>query len=97
MLGTEFCVKDYVNQVNQTTLVSGSVSVKEGTVLCDCSGQQVCIDQILPACWKSKLFISLWKDGYFMFDQATLERIMDELARWYNFDYFFLLTRRLGI
>ena len=29
VLGTEFCVKDYVNQVNQTTLVSGSVSVKD--------------------------------------------------------------------
>ena len=61
VLGTEFCVKDYVNQVNQTTLVSGSVSVKDfrGQSYVIVPGQQVCIDQDSSACWKSKLFISL--------------------------------------
>lgn len=92
VLGTEFCVKDYVNQVNQTTLVSGSVSVKDfrGQSYVIVPGQQVCIDQdssrVLDV---ETLYFTSWKDGYFMFDQATLERIMDELARWYNFDYFF--------
>ena len=92
VLGTEFCVKDYANQVNQTTLVSGSVSVKDfrGQSYVIVPGQQVCIDQdssrVLDV---ETLYFTSWKDGYFMFDQATLERIMDELARWYNFDYFF--------
>ena len=92
VLGTEFCVKDYVNQVNQTTLVSGSVSVKDfrGQSYVIVPGQQVCIDQDTSRVLEVEtLYFTSWKDGYFMFDQATLERIMDELARWYNFDYFF--------
>ena len=92
VLGTEFCVKDYVNQVNQTTLVSGSVSVKDfrGQSYVIVPGQQVCIDNDFKhALEVETLYFTSWKDGYFMFDQATLERIMDELARWYNFDYFF--------
>lgn len=92
VLGTEFCVKDYVNQVNQTTLVSGSVSVKDfrGQSYVIVPGQQVCIDQDSSCVLEVEtLYFTSWKDGYFMFDQATLERIMDELARWYNFDYFF--------
>ena len=92
VLGTEFCVKDYVNQVNQTTLVSGSVSVKDfrGQSYVIVPGQQVCIDQDSSRMLEVEtLYFTSWKDGYFMFDQATLERIMDELARWYNFDYFF--------
>lgn len=92
VLGTEFCVKDYVNQVNQTTLVSGSVSVKDfrGQSYVIVPGQQVCIDQDSSRVLEVEtLYFTSWKDGYFMFDQATLERIMDELARWYNFDYFF--------
>ena len=92
VLGTEFCVKDYVNQVNQTTLVSGSVSVKDfrGQSYVIVPGQQVCIDQDFSRMLEVEtLYFTSWKDGYFMFDQATLERIMDELARWYNFDYFF--------
>ena len=92
VLGTEFCVKDYVNQVNQTTLVSGSVSVKDfrGQSYVIVPGQQVCIDQDSSRMLEVEtLYFTSWKDGYFMFDQATLECIMDELARWYNFDYFF--------
>ena len=92
VLGTEFCVKDYANQVNQTTLVSGSVSVKDfrGQSYVIVPGQQVCIDQDSSRVLEVEtLYFTSWKDGYFMFDQATLERIMDELARWYNFDYFF--------
>ena len=91
--GTEFCVRDYLGQENLTTLVSGSVSVHKhgGKTYSIKPGQQVSIlgDSVRIAEVETIYFTS-WKDGYFIFNQATLEEIIDELSKWYDFDYFFV-------
>lgn len=92
--GTEFCVRDdYLGRENLTTLVSGSVSVHKhgGKTYSIKPGQQVSIlgDSVRVAEVETMYFTS-WKDGYFIFNQATLGEIMNELAKWYDFDYFFV-------
>lgn len=93
VLGTEFCVRDYAGQANQTTLVNGSVSVNDrrGEAYLIKPGQQVNIIgdsvQVLDV---ETIYFTSWKDGYFIFDQATLGEIMSELSKWYDFDCFFI-------
>lgn len=91
--GTEFSVRDYLGRENLTTLVSGSVSVQKhgGKTYSIKPGQQVSIlgDSVRVSEMETIYFTS-WKDGYFIFNQATLEEIINELSKWYDFDYFFV-------
>ena len=34
-------------------------------------------------------YYTAWKEGYFIFHEAPLEQIMEELAQWYDFSCFF--------
>lgn len=92
VLGTEFCIRDYSGRPNRTTLVSGSVAVEDlsgGSFTIE-PGQQVCIEE-----GKGKVeevepfYYTAWKEGYFIFHEAPLEQIMEELAQWYDFSCFF--------
>ena len=38
------------------------------------------------------IYFTSWKDGYFIFNEATLGEIMKELSKWYDFDYGFADT-----
>ena len=92
VLGTEFCVRDYAGEANLTTLVQGSVSVEDqrGNAYLIRPGQQVNIgkegSRVLDV---ETIYFTSWKDGYFIFDEATLSEIMSELSKWYDFDCFF--------
>lgn len=95
VLGTEFCVRDYAGRVNQTTLVNGSVAVrdKKGDTYMIKPGQQVNINgDSVRVVEVETMYFTSWKDGYFIFNQVTLNEIMKELSQWYDFDYFFKNT-----
>ena len=93
VLGTEFCVRDYAGEANLTTLVQGSVSVEDqrGNAYLIRPGQQVNIgkegSRVLDV---ETIYFTSWKDGYFIFNEATLSEIMSELSKWYDFDCFLL-------
>lgn len=93
VLGTEFCVRDYAGEANLTTLVRGSVSVKDqrGNAYLIKPGQQVNINRNTSRVLDVEtIYFTSWKDGYFIFNEATLSDIMSELSKWYDFDCFFL-------
>ncbi len=93
VLGTEFSVRDYAGEANLTTLVRGRVSVKDqkGNAYLIQPGQQVNIDKNTSRVLDVEtIYFTSWKDGYFIFNEATLSDIMSELSKWYDFDCFFL-------
>ena len=93
VLGTEFGVCDYENEMAMTTLVSGKVCFTS------LNGEQV---ELLPneqACvsMDGKLvkrqvnvdeFVA-WRDGWYVFREATLEDVMQTMCRWYDVDVFY--------
>lgn len=92
VLGTEFNVRDYKGEANQTTLVRGRVSVCNSTneSFVIHPGQQVVIDKDgTKVTDVETLYFTSWKDGYFVFNEVTVGEIMKELAKWYDFDCFF--------
>lgn len=93
--GTEFNVNTRVFNSVQTTLVNGSVAIR-------CRGgaeQFIKPDQM--ACYDRESgeleiktvdvanYIS-WKVGIYVFENHTIEQIMDELSLWYDVDVFFM-------
>ncbi|MEG2278296.1 MAG: DUF4974 domain-containing protein [Odoribacter sp.] len=92
--GTAFGVRAYREEENiQTTLESGKVTVRAG-------GQTVNLEPDHQALFDKKttaldvfavntnLYLA-WKDGRLMFDNCPLEKILEELGRWYAFDVFY--------
>jgi transmembrane sensor len=93
VLGTHFNLKAYSNQkVIKTTLVEGSVKINEGksSVLLK-PGQQarqaggnitilnnVDIEEQVA-----------WKDGLFVFKDASIEEVMSQVSSWYDLDIIF--------
>jgi hypothetical protein len=45
---------------------------------------------LLTVGWKEFQSATSWIDGYFLFDNRSLEYIMRELARWYDIEVFFV-------
>lgn len=90
VLGTEFNVKSYPEEVAvATTLVNGAVSLDGQTLK---PGQQAVYDKesknILIRNVDTRLYTS-WKEGRFIFKSEPLEIILNQLSRWYNvvFEY----------
>ena len=91
--GTIFDINNYTPGQVETVLVEGSVGIR-------CAQQET---KILPgqkATWKTlseKIEVEnvdihsyiAWKDGDFVFNNETLESIMEKLSRWYNVEVFF--------
>ncbi|KIO44703.1 MULTISPECIES: FecR family protein [Sanguibacteroides] len=95
VMGTEVCIRDYTGETNRTTLVRGKVAVKNrsGETYLIRPGQQVCIDKDEgKVADVETIYFTSWKDGYFIFNEATLGEIMKELSKWYDFDYGFADT-----
>lgn len=95
VLGTHFCVRDYAGELNRTTLVAGSVRVNDlkGTSCVIKPGEQACTDgEGMEVKEVETYYYTAWKDGYFLFKEAPLEEIMSELAKWYDFEYFFVYS-----
>jgi transmembrane sensor len=90
-LGTAFNINAYADEPGiSTTLVNGAVRVTAGN-------SQVMLHPGEQAHYQEKMIVSkvnvdgviAWKDGYFRFDDETLESIMRTMSRWYNVSYVF--------
>ncbi|MCQ6957219.1 FecR family protein [Mucilaginibacter aquariorum] len=101
VLGTHFNIKAYKQDKNiVTTLAEGSVRVgyqasawsdhgkivyKDEVILSP--GQQSLLKGETISVSKAALEESLaWKDGNFVFNDANIEKIMQDIARWYNIE-----------
>jgi len=94
--GTQFNVKSYKEDTNvQTTLVEGSISLSKkdnsGEVMLR-PGHQSLFDKkdaTTSIRTVNAEMVTSWRFGKFVFENQTLEEIMQELSRWYSFDYEF--------
>jgi len=91
VVGTSFNVSAYQEDV-VTTLVEGKVQLKRGD-------EQVVLSPNQQAIWSDDKFkvkqvdarnYVLWKEGIFYFEDVDLERILDDMARWYNVNIFYM-------
>jgi ferric-dicitrate binding protein FerR (iron transport regulator) len=91
VLGTSFDVMAYPDEKQiQTTLIEGAVKVSaQGQVKMLQPGQQSQLEKDgklnLLATTDVESVIA-WKNGYFKFNQADLQTVMRQLARWYDVD-----------
>ncbi|ANI90395.1 hypothetical protein A9P82_14525 [Arachidicoccus ginsenosidimutans] len=84
-IGTSFDVNAYADEPDRrVTLLEGAVKV--GSVLLHPGEQSVEKDGNLSVTNVDARKVIAWKDGYFLFHNASLATIMRQLARWYDVD-----------
>lgn len=95
VLGTHFNVNDY-NLSTKTTLVEGAVKVKSlsqsnkhQSVILKPGQQSILNNNNFEIKMVDTDVAVAWKNGYFNFDEESLESIMDQVARWYNVKVYF--------
>ncbi len=95
VLGTHFNVNSYRSeQAIYTTLIEGSVEVSalkgnikatlrsgEQATYCCQNNESISIQEVDTS------LATAWRDGSFIFSQATITEIMEDLSRWYSFDF----------
>lgn len=90
VLGTHFNVNSYGDGGNvKTTLLEGSVRLKLGkSAKVLVPGQQAIAreNEALRVLDVDASDVVAWKNGYFMFNNESLENIMLSIARWYDVD-----------
>ena len=89
VLGTVFNVKS-VSGYSQTTLVEGSVALRNGKIKLR-PGEQLTTERGVD---QSVITVDLeaflaWKEGYFLFNNDPLEDVMQKIADWYDVDFEF--------
>ncbi|RFM35862.1 FecR family protein [Chitinophaga silvisoli] len=94
VLGTSFDVMAYPDEKQiQTTLIEGAVKVSVGgksKILQPGEQSQVQKDGRLDVLPTTDLeSVIAWKNGYFKFNQADLQTVMRQLARWYDVEVSF--------
>lgn len=91
VLGTEFNIKNYESGIIATTLIEGSVLVGYDGEECRLKpGQQATIDANgMNVREVETILYTAWKDGFFVYREMTLDHILQELSRWYDFHYFY--------
>ena len=93
--GTEFNVNTYNEGIIQTTLVNGKVGIRVPE-----TGEEVFLQPNEMAEFlnsfssirvkKVDTFVyTAWKDGKFVFENESIEEIMERLTRWYDIKVFF--------
>ena len=89
--GTHFNVNGYDNERVQTVLLSGSVGVSSlknpGVEQMIRPNEMVEVNVSTGVCEVKTVDAAAyvaWKEGYFSFEQETLEQIMAKLSRWYD-------------
>lgn len=95
--GTEFNVRSYPEEKNVlTSLEKGSVSIsradKVGGELFLSPGKQAVFNKESGQATVKSVNIETvtgWRHGRFVFEDQTLRQIMDDLGRWYDFEYEF--------
>ena len=94
VFGTQFNVNAQENDLIKTTLVEGSVGVKfNGQVKMLKPGYQSQVNKLKNKSVVKKVNILpeiAWKDGKFVFEEQTLEQIMNKLSLWYDVKVFFM-------
>lgn len=90
VLGTTFNVNTYAKTI-RATLVEGKVEAKSAnnqiTVLSP--NQQAIFDQQTNALIKANVDVMpyvAWANGKIVFEEATLDEVMDQLSLWYDYD-----------
>lgn len=91
VLGTHFNVSAYADEKQTTTtLVEGSVNVsKNGNNITLKPGQQAVVDEATGAIHRSAADVRsaiAWKNGYFRFDNESIEDIVEKISRWYDIE-----------
>lgn len=92
VLGTHFNINSYTDEIfTKTTLIEGSVKVKNsssGLSAVIRPGQQALLSTDHPIRLKEVDLDEAiaWKNGYFMFDEESLESILRKVSRWYDVD-----------
>ncbi len=94
VLGTSFNIRAYVDEgAFMTTLVEGKVQLShEGVELLLSPSEQGVVDLNTNLLRKQFVDVGLytsWKEGRFVFENQTLEEIMNTLQRWYDVKVFF--------
>lgn len=97
VLGTHFDVMAYKDEATvNTTLLEGSVQVKDGAALQLLKpGQQAVLDQESRTITVQEADVSkiiAWKNGLFVFNNMPLTSILREVARWYDVDIVYQAT-----
>lgn len=94
VLGTELNVRSYVSSDSHVTLINGRVEVASGQSSKPVSLQPGEDAQLMDG----GSFVvqevdvdtyTYWKDGYFYFDDVSLNDVMQSLGRWYNINVVF--------
>ncbi|UKT64976.1 FecR family protein [Pedobacter mucosus] len=89
VLGTHFNINAYGdNGKTKTTLLTGSVKVRHRHLFALLRpGEESVLTQNAITTNPADVDVAIaWKDGYFRFNNASIEEIMGELCRWYNID-----------
>lgn len=94
VLGTSFNIRGYTGEPYiYTTLVEGSVKLSCGrSSLLLKPDEQGTVDSQSGKLDKRRVDVRLyvsWRDGRFVFENQTLEEIMNTLGRWYDVNVFF--------
>ncbi|ETZ20202.1 FecR family protein [Pedobacter sp. V48] len=88
VLGTHFNISSYANESTTTTLLEGSVKVKNGQLSRTLKPNQQ--SKFVSGVFDVKNVIAedaiAWKDGIFLFEDEPLQSIMKRISRWYNVD-----------
>lgn len=91
VLGTHFNIYAYDDEsITRTTLVEGSVKVSSftsnNTIIIKPGQQSLVDDYNLKVETVDTDDVLAWKNGYFEFNDESLESIMKKVGRWYNLD-----------
>ena len=93
VLGTEFNVRSYGNSDTHVTLIKGKVAVRTDAsheaVLTPGQDAQLNDDGSLGIADVDIDSYIYWRDGYFYFDNISLENIVQDIGRWYNLNVVF--------
>lgn len=91
VLGTKFNVYDKDGEDASITLQSGSLMVECSKLINKISsGQQLNFsnnNKTIVIKEVDTQMYTLWKDGFFVFDNVTFKDILEELSVWYGIDY----------
>ena len=100
VLGTEFNVKAYPEEASvETTLVEGKVQVESafGQHMLKPGEQAQLTDTIMEVLTVNTGKYTAWMHGKFQFSGASMEEVMQTLARWYDFEYSFINEEARGL
>lgn len=87
VLGTHFNINGYPDEkATKTTLLEGAVRVSDSNVstLLKPGQQSILINGKTKVVQVQTEDVVAWKNGYFMFNNESLEDIMRKVARWYD-------------